>query len=299
MTEKRDSDAGTPERFDDTVDRVEPGHDGEDTPAGRAAEDAWYDTADPDAVRGGEAATIGSNDWEDDAAFARASTTEAPEPTEPTEAAAAPAGPTDAALAAEAERLAAERAARREARMAALAPLNEPLAPVGAAGAGPRPVEAPAPTTVVRRSTDGFLGSLGLFLLRLVTAAIVGIQGVNKLLDPAKAAEVYANTVLPQPSLVALAVGAAEVGIAIALVFGLLTRLAGLGLALVAGGTLAFVLWGPWSPFEPGLTGFVGDFELLLAAVGVLFLSVGGGGWAVDRGFRRRREAVRQAREVA
>lgn len=290
MTEKRDTDAAAAEpadRRDETVDLVEPGHDGEETAAERAAEDAWYDTADPDAVRRDRAGTtLTGSEWADEPG---------PDP-DPDP------GPGDAALAAEAERLAAERAARREARLAALAPLTEPLTPApsaGVGGAAPRPVDTAAPVTVVRRSTDGFLGSLGLFALRLVTAAIVGLQGVTALLDPTRAAEVYANTVLPQPSLVALGVGAAQVAVAIALVFGLLTRLAGLGLALIAGGILAFVLWGPWSPFVPGQAGFVGDFELLLAAVGVLFLTVGGGGWAVDRGFRRRREADRLAREVA
>jgi len=99
--------------------------------------------------------------------------------------------------------------------------------------------------------------------------------------------------------MLALVVGAAEVAVAIALVFGLLTRLAGLGVALIHTGALVFVLWGPWNPFQPGLTGFTGELELLLAAVGGLLLLVGAGGWSVDRAFRARRDADKQARQAA
>ena len=62
------------------------------------------------------------------------------------------------------------------------------------------------------------------------------------------------------------------------------------GLALIAGGALAFVQWGEWSPFVPGRSGFVGDFELLLAATGLLLLCVGAGGFSLDRSFRKSRE---------
>lgn len=205
---------------------------------------------------------------------------------------------------AERERLVAERAARREARLAALAPASQPepqfhAAPVTAATAG-APAAAgataasavPARTetvTVIQRSNDRFAGSLGLFLLRLVVAAIVGIRGLYHLLNLPATTELIQGTVLPYPSILAVVLGAAEVAIAIALVFGLLTRVAGLGLMLVAGGTLGFVLWGPWSPFTAGQAGFTGELELLLVAVGALFLLVGGGGWSVDHGFRARR----------
>lgn len=215
---------------------------------------------------------------------------------------------TSAEVDAERERLVAERAARREARMAALAPAPEPApqrattpqyaAPVGAGTAATAAASAPARTetvTVTRRSTDRFAGSLGLFLLRLVTAAIMGIHGLAHLLDLPATTAMISKTVLPAPSTLAVVLGAAEVAIAIALVFGLLTRLAGLGLVLVAGGALAFYLWGSWSPFTPGEVGFTGELELLLVAVGVLFLLVGGGGWSIDHGFRARRAESRDA----
>lgn len=201
--------------------------------------------------------------------------------------------PTDAhsvALRQEQERLAAERQARRDARMAALNPQPAPVAEQLAVQAA-----APAPVVVApaKRTTDKFLPSLGLFVLRLALAAIMGVHGLDKLLNTQRASEVFASTVLPQPQMLTLAVGIIEVGIAIALVFGLLTRVAGLGVALIAGGALAFVMWGPWSPFVSGRPGFIGELELLLVSAGVLLLCTGAGGWAVDRGFRARRAADR------
>lgn len=203
---------------------------------------------------------------------------------------------------AERERLVAERAARREARIAALAPAPVPdpepevrgqaawRPPTGATAASDEPVRTET-VTVTKRSTDGFLGSLGLFLLRLVTAAIIGAHGLFHLLNLSTTTDLIRGTVLPYPGVLTLVLGIAEVAIAIALVFGLLTRVAGLGLALIAGLALAFVLWGNWSPFVPGQPGFIGSLELLLVGVGLLFFCVGGGGWAVDRGFRARRKA--------
>lgn len=211
---------------------------------------------------------------------------------------------------AERERLVAERAARREARLAALAPEPEPD-PVPVAEAAPRyapsgPVAsgataasvaparvAPETVTVTQRTTDRFAGSLGLFLLRLVTAGIIGFHGLNHLLNLPATTRLIQSTVLPAPGILAIVLGAAEVAIAIALVFGLLTRLAGLGLALVAGGALAFVQWGASNPFVPGQDGFTGELELLLVAVGLLFMLVGAGGWSVDHGFRARRQESR------
>lgn len=206
---------------------------------------------------------------------------------------------------AERQRLIAERAARREARIAALAPEPEPVpvpAPVPATtpryavASTPSPDSAAAPTraqAVARRTTDRFAGSLGLFLLRLVTAAIVGAHGLFHLLDLGATTRQIQETVLPSPNSLAVVLGAGEIAIAIALVFGLLTRVAGLGLVLLGGAALAFVHWGNWSPFVPGRAGFAGELELLLVAVGVLFLLVGGGGWAIDHGFRARRQASR------
>lgn len=227
----------------------------------------------------------------------------APEGEEAAEASsvAAASAATDESVRAERDRLAAERAARREARRAALAPAPVPD-PALAAAATAEPATAAAQTapperiTVTRRTTDRFAGSLALFLLRLVVALIFGLRGVDTLLDLPGTVELLQGTILPEPAILAVVLGAAEVAIAIALVFGLLTRVAGLGVALVAGGALAFVLWGPWSPFIPSQDGFIGELELLLVAVGLVFLLVGAGGWSVDRGIRAGRSSDKRAR---
>ena len=184
-------------------------------------------------------------------------------------------------------KLAAERAARRDARVAALAA----TAPVAFA--------APAPVVVHKRTNDKFWGSLGLFLLRLVVAGIFAIRGMNILTDIPAAQELFAKTIIPEPQIMAIVTGVASLLIALSLVLGLLTRLAGLGIALIAGGVLAFVLWGPWSPFVAGQPGFLGELELLLAAVGLLFLLVGAGGWSLDRSFRAGRERDKAERAAA
>ncbi|HHU39972.1 MAG TPA: DoxX family protein, partial [Propionibacterium sp.] len=164
----------------------------------------------------------------------------------------------------------------------------------GATAAADLPVRTET-VTVTERSTDKFAGSLGLFLLRLVTAAIIGVHGLQHLLDLPGTTEMIQTTVLPASSILSVVLGAAEVAIAIALVFGLLTRLAGLGLALVAGGALAFVQWGASNPFRGGEAGFTGELELLLVGVGILFMLVGAGGWSVDHGFRARKRQAADA----
>lgn len=201
----------------------------------------------------------------------------------------------NASVRAEQARLRAEREARRAAREAAIRPLPGRPDPVAVAGVDDLDLGEPAPRTIVRervvtrRSTDSFLPSLSLFILRLIVAVILGIRGVSVLLDLQTTTDLIATTVLPVPAVLAIVLGAAEIAIAVALVFGLLTRVAGLGVTTIGVSALAFVLWGPWSPFVAGQPGFTGELELLLAAVGFLFVAVGGGAWGLDHGFRVRR----------
>ncbi len=214
-----------------------------------------------------------------DAIFRQPSPTPSPTP-EPT---------TMEPLSAEEQKLAAERAARRDARAAALA------APA------PEPVAAPRPVVIHKRTNDKFWGSLGLFLLRVVLAGIFTIRGLGILTDiPAAQAE-FAKTILadypPGPQVMAIVTGVASLLIALSLLLGLLTRVAGLGIALIAGGALVLVYWGPsWSPFIPGQPGFLGEYQLLLAAMGILLMCIGGGGWSLDRSFRAGRERDKRER---
>ncbi len=187
----------------------------------------------------------------------------------------------------EARKLAAERAARKEAREAAFA------------ATAPVPVVAPEPVVIKQRTNDRFAGSLGLFVLRLVVAAIFTVRGITMLTNLVETQEQFAQTLIPYPQVMAIVTGAAHLLIALSLILGLLTRVAGLGILLIAGGVLAFVMWGPWSPFVPGQAGFLGELELLLAAVGLLFLLVGAGGWSVDRSFRTARVRDKAERQMA
>lgn len=150
----------------------------------------------------------------------------------------------------------------------------------------PEPVATPQPA--VMRTTDKFFGSFGLFLLRLVTAGIIGLHGFAKALDVQAVQTMLAGTVIPEPVIMSYVLTGAEVAIAIALVFGLFTRLAGLGVAAIGIGALVFVHW-ITNPFV-GNT-LIGELELLLGGVGLLFLFLGAGGWSVDAAVRRRRAA--------
>lgn len=190
----------------------------------------------------------------------------------------------DDSVTAEQARLERERAARREARMAALAP-----------GAEVDAAPPAAPVAPPKRVTDKFSGSFGLFVLRAVTAAIMLVHGLNGIINSKPVIDVWSNTVLPYPRYIALGVSIAELAIALMLLFGILTRVAGFLLAGIMGATLAFVMWGPWAVFEPGGMGFIGEHELLLAAVGLALLFVGAGGWSVD--YMMRRSRVREGLE--
>lgn len=189
----------------------------------------------------------------------------------------------------EERKLAAERAARREAREAALA-----------APPPPAPVVAPEPQVIYRRSNDRAVPSLGFLLFRLVLAGIFGIRGVDILTDIPAARAQFETTILaayqPGAETSAIITGVACLAVALALALGLLTRVAGLGIALIAGGALAFVYWGPWSPFVAGQPGFLGEYQLVLVACGLLLLCTGGGGWSLDRSFRAGRERSKRDR---
>lgn len=144
-------------------------------------------------------------------------------------------------------------------------------------------------TPVPKPTTDKALPSLGLFLLRLVTAAIVGIHGFQKLTDIDSTRAFFESLNIPSPLYAAWGTGVAEVLAAVALVFGFATRLAGLGIAAIAIGALAMVKWGKENPFQSGVPGFTGELELLLAGVGLALLFLGAGRWSIDGSIRASR----------
>lgn len=140
-----------------------------------------------------------------------------------------------------------------------------------------------------RHVVDRLDGALGLFLLRLAVAAIMGVRGLQKLQSLPTTQQQLAQLGIPNPATMSVVLGGAEVAIALALVVGLAVRLAGLGITVVAVGALALVQWRSGDVFTTGQPGFAGELELLLAGVGLALLGLGGGGWALDRRFRRPR----------
>lgn len=210
---------------------------------------------------------------------------------------AAAAAATDAqAVTEEERRLAAERAARRDARAAALtATAVAPATP--AASPAPAPVVA-VPTREVRRTTDGFWASLGLFLVRLVMAAIFGIHGVQMLVQTAATQALFGGTILPMPATLGLVTAVASVLIAISMLLGLATRYSAIGAALIGVGSLALVYWGSWGVFAPGQFGFLGEGVLLVTAVGLLLTFIGGGSWSLDHSLRAARHRDKATRAI-
>lgn len=140
----------------------------------------------------------------------------------------------------------------------------------------------------VRHIVDRWDGALGLLVLRVVVAAIFAIRGLQTVqhLDVTRAQ--FEQVGIPHADTMAFVVGVCEVAIAVALIFGIAMRVVGVGIAVIAVAALAYVKWRTGAVFTDGQPGFTGELELLLAAVGVMFVGVGGGGWTVDRRFRRR-----------
>ena len=145
-----------------------------------------------------------------------------------------------------------------------------------------------------RRTTDGPLGSLGLFFLRLITAAILTVLAYQGLTNVDGATEALSRTHLPEPRMVAWIGGFLLAAMALLLVIGLLQRVVGVLLLLMAICSLAFIRWGAFSPFQSGVDGFLGDRDLLLGAVALLLICLGGGGWGIDAAFRHSREAAKE-----
>jgi uncharacterized membrane protein YphA (DoxX/SURF4 family) len=149
--------------------------------------------------------------------------------------------------------------------------------------------DTPEPAAIrVRHVVDRFDGAFGLLILRLVTAGIFAIRGLQKLQHLDLTQQQFAQAGVPYAPTMAIVVGAGEVAVAVALILGLLVRIAGLGIALITIGALVYVVWRTGEVFHAGQPGFSGELELILAAVGLALAGLGGGGWGVDRRFRRR-----------
>lgn len=140
----------------------------------------------------------------------------------------------------------------------------------------------------VRHVVDRFDGAVGLLVLRLVTAAILAIRGLQMLQDQDLSSDQLAQWGLANPDGLVIVVGAVAFASAFLLIIGALVRVAGVAIAVLAVASLVYVQWRSGDVFTSGQPGFTGELELLLAAVGLTFAGLGGGGWGVDRRFRRR-----------
>lgn len=148
----------------------------------------------------------------------------------------------------------------------------------------------------LRRGVGGF-GSFGLFVLRLITAGILGIVAYQVLYSiDATADFLSGQPLIPEPRLVAWIVGFTLAAMAVMLVIGLGVRVVGVLLAAIAIAALILIHWGNFSPFVDGMDGFLGDRDLLLAGVGLLFMSLGGGRFGIDGAISRSRADAREAK---
>lgn len=148
--------------------------------------------------------------------------------------------------------------------------------------AAPDDADEPLVTKFTTPSTYKGLPSLGVLLFRLVIAAVVGIRAWQHITHLSATRDMWAATIAPSPGIIAWTQIGLEIAIAVMLVIGLGTRIAGLLLLVLAIAQLAFVQWGVVSPFQPGAADFIGAVDVMLAGAGVLFATVGGGRIAFD-----------------
>jgi uncharacterized membrane protein YphA (DoxX/SURF4 family) len=140
-----------------------------------------------------------------------------------------------------------------------------------------------------QRDNDRFAGSFALFLLRVVIAAILGVRGVQVVFNIPQTAQVFTDLGVPQGSIFAWVLGGLLLLFALMILLGFGTRVAGVLVAALGIATLAMLRWGPFSPFIAGEAGFIGDFDLLVTVIGIVFLLLGSGGWGVDAAMRHGR----------
>lgn len=164
-------------------------------------------------------------------------------------------------------------------------PAREPFA-----GLGPREGAAADDRPASRPVTDRWDGALGLFLLRLGTAALLAVTGLQKVDQRPGTVTMLRDAGLPAPEVLGALLGPVQLAMAAALVLGLAVRVVGVGLLAQSVVALVLVDWsGRTDVFLPGVSGLAGERSLLLAAIGAALLGLGGGGLGLDRRVRARR----------
>jgi len=131
--------------------------------------------------------------------------------------------------------------------------------------------------------------SFTLFIFRLVIATVLSIRATQELLNFTQTKTLWATSVLPHPEILAIAQICVEYLIALMLLLGLASRVAGLLIMVLFIMVLSFLIWGASNPFTSGVIGFHGEFEVVMVLIGLVFAGVGGGGAAVDGAIHRAR----------
>ncbi len=142
--------------------------------------------------------------------------------------------------------------------------------------------DEPPVTPFTTPSTYKGLPSFGFFLFRLIIAAVVGIRAWQHITHLTATRMMWEATVLQSPATIASVQIGLEIAIAVMLVLGLGTRIAGILLVVLSLVQLFFVQWGAVNPFQPNATDFIGVVDVLLVGVGLLLATVGGGRAAID-----------------
>lgn len=132
--------------------------------------------------------------------------------------------------------------------------------------------------------TAGRLGSVGLFLLRLVVGAAFVFHGWSKIQNPWG----WMGPESPVPGILLALAALAEFGGGLALILGLLTRLAGLGIAAVMVVALGMVHLPHGDPFVSPTGGASYELAAVYLACAVLFLLLGPGWFSLDAFLFRR-----------
>jgi len=124
--------------------------------------------------------------------------------------------------------------------------------------------------------------SFALFIFRLIIATILSIRATQELLNFTATKDAWTNSVLPNPEVLAICQIIVEYLIALMLLLGLASRVAGVLLMVLYIMVLSFLRWGAVNPFQSGVIGFTGEYEVLMVVIGLAFAGIGGGSAAVD-----------------
>lgn len=186
----------------------------------------------------------------------------------------------------------AEEAARRQAeeraREQALLRAQERADRERALGNVAPPAADVEPLSIPKSTNEKFFPALGLFVLRLVFGILIGVRGVQVILNQPEVIRQLLPLSLPSTDLIALSLGIVLVVLAVMLIFGFGARFAGILVTAIAIAYGVVFIWKSFSGLWLGdLEGLQGEYIALSAAVGFLFATVGAGGWSIDGGIRR------------